>query len=934
MPETASTCPYCGVGCGVLIASEGGVVTGVRGDPRHPANLGRLCSKGATLHLSATPEVRAAARVLQPQLRATRDAPRQAVAWDAAMDHLARRFAHVIEHHGPHSVGFYVSGQLLTEDYYVFNKLVKGLIGTNNIDTNSRLCMSSAVAGYKRALGADAPPPCYDDIDAADCLFIAGSNTAWAHPIVFRRIEDAKRRRPRLRIVVVDPRRTETADMADLHLQLQPGTDVALFHGMLHVMLWEGLVDTDFIAAHTSGFDALREGVREFTPRLSAQLCGVPEQDIVRAARWFAGQLEDAPPGAGRGATLSMYCQGLNQSSRGTDKNLALLNLHLACAQIGRDGAGPMSLTGQPNAMGGREVGGMANLLSGHRNLADAGDRAEVAALWGVEQVPAEPGLTAVDMFRAAAAGEVKALWIACTNPLQSLPNAAQTRAALQRAELVVLQEAFADTASAEHADVLLPAAAWGEKEGTVTNSERRISRVRAAVPPPGQARADWEIAADFGRRLEALLRPGRASLFGWRDAREVWNEHRETTRGRDLDIGGLSWELLERDGPQQWPYAEGATRGRVRLYADGRFATPDGRARFSAVPFQDVAEPRDARFPLGLTTGRLRDQWHGMSRSATVPRLFAHSPTPCVELHARELERRGLADGDLVQLTSRRGTQVFPVRAAAGMAPGQAFVAMHWGPEFVGGSAGNGSPTLGVNGLTLDTLDPVSHQPELKHAAVKLLKAELPWRLAAFGWLPASRVHEARGELMRALRGLAYLACVPFGRDRVGLALQGAGYERADEQALRAVGAVFGLDAPDVLRYRDSRTRDERAVRLQGDALDAVLLSGSVAATAAQDWLRELLESAAPARPLGRLLLAPGRRAPRGSVARGPQVCNCLDVREADIAAVLADAPGAPHERLAALQRSLRCGTQCGSCLPALRRMAGEGVRVEGVAP
>ena len=921
MAETRSACPYCGVGCGVLIDSDERGITGVRGDPEHPANLGRLCSKGATLHLSATPQVRQRARALHPEMRRARDATRRPVDWERAMAYLAERFADIIARHGADSVGFYISGQLLTEDYYVFNKLAKGLLGTNNLDSNSRLCMSSAVAGYKHAFGADAPPTCYDDLAKADCLFIAGSNTAWAHPIVFRRIEDARRERPAMRIVVVDPRRTETAEMADLHLQIEPGTDVALFHGMLHVMLREGLVDEAFIAARTQGFDELRARAREFTPTLTAQVCGVAVEQIEQAARWFACLRADGS----RAATLSLYCQGLNQSSCGTDKNKALLNLHLACGQVGRDGAGPFSLTGQPNAMGGREVGGMANLMSAHRDLSNPVERAQVAEFWGVNAVPAEPGLTAVDMFRAAADGRIKALWIACTNPLQSLPAASLTRAALERAELVVVQEAYADTATTRFADVLLPAAAWGEKEGTVTNSERRITRVRAALAPPGKARPDWEIAADFGRRLEPVLRPGRPSLFAWPDTESVWREHRESTRGRDLDITGLSWELLERSGPQQWPFAQGALQGTARLYTDGRFATADGRARFAAPQYAPVAEARDVRFPVALTTGRLRDQWHGMSRTASVVQLFAHQPQPSIDLHPSELARRRLEPGDLLQVTSRRGTQILPARPDAAVAPGQAFVGMHWGPEFVTGTAGNGTPTLGVNAVTLDALDPVSRQPELKHAAVKLLKAELPWRLAAFAWLDPAQLDEARRELMHALRGLAYVSCVPFGRDRCGLALHAAGAQRADETALRTVARAFGLEAPGVLRYRDSRTRDERAMRLDGDGLAAVLITGSVAATAGHGWLYELLASGGAARSLGRLLLAPGRQAPHGSRSRGAQVCNCCDVHETEIASALNRLPGDAEQRLAGLQSTLRCGTQCGSCLPALRRLVAQ---------
>ncbi|MDE2504440.1 MAG: molybdopterin-dependent oxidoreductase, partial [Burkholderiales bacterium] len=472
MTETRSTCPYCGVGCGVVIESEAGRITGVRGDPDHPANAGRLCTKGSTLHLTAAAHLQPQVRALRPMWRPTRGTPLQPTGWDAALDLAADRYAQAIATEGPDAVAFYLSGQLLTEDYHVFNKLAKGLVGTNNVDTNSRLCMSSAVAGYKLSLGADAPPACYDDLALARTVFITGSNMAWTHPVLFRRLEDARRANPGQKWIVVDPRRTETAAAADLHLQILPGTDVMLHHALLHVMLWEGLTDAAHIAAHTRGFEALRDRVREFSPAQAAKICGVPEAAIIQAARWFA----QATP------TLSLWCQGLNQSSSGTDKNRTLINLHLATGQIGKPGAGPLSLTGQPNAMGGREVGGLANLLPGHREVADAQHRAEIAALWGVRELPARPGLTAVELFEAAAAGRIRALWIACTNPAQSMPDQHLVRRALERCEFVVVQEAYATTATAAYADLLLPAASWGEKEGTVTNSERRISRVRAAV--------------------------------------------------------------------------------------------------------------------------------------------------------------------------------------------------------------------------------------------------------------------------------------------------------------------------------------------------------------------------------------------------------------------------------------------------------------------
>ncbi|HYE40446.1 MAG TPA: nitrate reductase, partial [Ramlibacter sp.] len=742
MKETKSTCPYCGVGCGVIIQSDGERITGVRGDPVHPANFGRLCTKGSTLHLTAAPEVTRQVRLLHPMLREERGGKPQRVDWHVALELAADRFAQVTRAHGPDAVGFYISGQLLTEDYYVFNKLAKGLVGTNNVDTNSRLCMSSAVAGYKMTLGADAPPCCYDDVNHADCIFIVGSNTAFAHPILFRRIEDAKAARPDMKVVFCDPRRTDTAELADLYLPLLPGTDVMLFHGMLHVMLWEGWTKPDYIAAHTSGFEALKAVARDCTPDVVAQTCGILKEDLFTAARWFATSH----------ATLSLYCQGLNQSSSGTAKNAALINLHLATAQIGRPGAGPFSLTGQPNAMGGREVGGLANLLSAHRDLADPVHRAEVAALWGVPSVPEKPGKTAVEMFQAAADGEIKALWIACTNPAQSLPDQKTVRRALERAEFVVVQESFATTATCDYADLLLPATTWGEKEGTVTNSERRISRVRAAVPAPGNARHDWQIVVDFARKLEARLpspQPSPASgrgglalpaprapsplrgegrgerqrptLFPYETPESIWLEHRESTRGRDLDITGLSYTLLEA-ASRQWPFPEGATQGRERLYADGVFPTSDGKARFAAVSYQPVAEPRDSRYPFSLTTGRLRDQWHGMSRTGTLGRLFGHVPEPVVQMHPQDMERRGLAEGELAHVTSKRGSILLPVQGSTELSPGQAFIAMHWGSEFVSGLSSTGERLAGVNAITTSAFCPTSKQPELKHAAVKIL--------------------------------------------------------------------------------------------------------------------------------------------------------------------------------------------------------------------
>ena len=950
MTETRSTCPYCGVGCGVIIESQGNEITGVRGDPDHPANFGRLCTKGSTLHLTASAPVTRQTRLLYPMRREHRHEAPQRVSWDSALDFASESFARIITEHGPDAVGFYISGQLLTEDYYAFNKLAKGLIGTNNIDSNSRLCMSSAVAGYKQTLGADAPPTCYDDVNHAQCIFIVGSNTAYAHPILFRRIEDAKAADPSLKIIYCDPRRTDTAEIADLYLPLQPGTDVMLFNGMLHIMLWEGWMDSVYIAAHTSGFEALKATVRDCTPDLVAQTCGLKKKDLFAAARLFAAS----------SATLSLYCQGLNQSSSGTAKNAALINLHLATAQIGKPGAGPFSLTGQPNAMGGREVGGMANLMSAHRDLSNPEHRAEVAALWGMPSVPEKPGKTAVEMFQAAAYGEIKALWIACTNPAQSMPDQALVRRALERAELVIVQEAFATTASCAWADLLLPATTWGEKTGTVTNSERRISRVRPAVAAPGETRHDWSIAVDFARRLEVLLPPpsgGRSdtaepaparSLFNYATAESLWNEHRESTRGRDLDITGMSYAMLEQ-APQQWPLKEGETSGKVRLYEDGLFPTPDGKACFVNTVYKPVAEPRESRYPFSLTTGRLRDQWHGMSRTGTLGRLFGHVAEPSVQMNAQDMARRLLEEGELVHVTSKHGSIIVPVQASPELAVSQAFMAMHWGGEYLSGLSSIGQPLAGVNALTTSAYCPSSRQPELKHAAIKILKAELPWSLLAMAWLPDGDALAAREQLKPLMAAFAFTSCVPFSnntplsdhsRERTGILFRAADHEAPPLAMLAKLERILGLDGSYLLRYADKKKGQHRTVRLARQS-DQAKLTGFVMAgdTSAESWIATLLKEELPAQAYGRLLLLPGAKPPVTLRSRGKPVCSCFNVSDIAIDEHLhrfsqdQGASATDEARLACLQDSLKCGTHCGSCIPELKRRVRSASSVTGTS-
>ena len=938
--ETRSTCPYCGVGCGVIIESQGKQITGVRGDPAHPANFGRLCSKGATLHLSATQDVTQQTRLLLPQLRSQRTSGFTNVSWDTALQQAGQKIAQVVAQHGPDAVGFYVSGQLLTEDYYVFNKLVKGLIGTNNIDTNSRLCMSSAVAGYKSTLGADAPPACYEDIAETDCLFITGSNTAYAHPILFRRIEDARAKNPNLKIIVADPRKTDTASAADLHLPLKPGTDVMLFHGMLRVMLQNAWTDQNYIQQHTEGFAALVEKVMACTPQRVQEVCGIDPAQLQQAAEWFATSK----------ATLSLYCQGLNQSSSGTAKNASLIHLHLATGHIGKPGAGPFSLTGQPNAMGGREVGGLANLLSAHRDLANPEHRAEVAKLWGLPDVPAKPGKTAIEMFQAAADGEIKVLWIACTNPAQSMPDQRTVRKALERAELVVVQEAFTTAETCAFADILLPATTWGEKEGTVTNSERRITRVHAAVAPSGEAQHDWRIALALAKELghhEVFKSRAQAMNFNYVSPEVIWNEHRESTRGRDLDITGLSYAQLDQH-PEQWPMPQGASSGLKRLYADGRFPTPTGKAKFLALDYVPVAEPSESRFPFSLNTGRLRDQWHGMTRTGTIAKLFGHVPEPCVQLHPQDMQALNLKNGDLVHLTSKRGTLLAPAQASDELLSQQAFMAMHWGPGFISGRDHQGKPLSGVNAITNSAFCPTSKQPELKHAAVKVLKADLPWKLLAMAWLPADQALTILQSLRVHMAQFEFASCVPFAADMApqdatmpntsslqGVLFRAACSEAPDMALVQTLENLLQLDAQSGLRYADAKRSHLRSIKLNRQhalpQLEAFVMAGD---TSAETWLKTLLQTQQTTEGYGRRLLMTGQRPPVALKEVGQTICTCVGVKDLAIEAWLKTHPGQEDVQLTGLKSDLKCGTQCGSCVPQLKRIIALKSEAQGTRP
>ena len=666
-----------------------------------------LCSKGMNLHYTVMDQ---SDRLLFPQMRYNRAMPLERVSWDVALDRAAAVFRSLIDRYGPDSVGFYASGQCLTEEYYLINKLTKGFLGTNNLDTNSRLCMSSAVVGYKQALGEDSVPCSYEDIDLCDTLLVAGANPAWCHPIIFRRVEARKAAFPDFKLIVVDPRRTQTAAMADLHLQIRPGTDITLHHAIARGLIDRGLIDQDFIDNHTDGFESFTENVHRRTLTESARICGISVDDLKWAIEYIGRSK----------AFMSLWAMGLNQSVVGVNKNLSLLNISLITGQIGKPGAGPLSLTGQPNAMGGRETGGMSNLLPAHRDMANPVHRQEVAEFWstsalGIRELPAKPGLTATEMFEALRDGRMKAVWIVCTNPMVSLPDSRLVEEALQNAKFVVVQDISNRADTVAYADLVLPAGGWGEKSGTMTSSERRVSFLNKFAEPPGEARPDGDIIIDFARRM------GFGEAFPYDTVADVYDEHVRLTRGTHIDISGLSHERLRTEGTLQWPVPTPESSGTKRLFTDHQFYTPNRRAQIKTVPDDNTSPPTSPEFPLILTTGRIRDQWHTMTKTGKVAKLNQHIPKPFLEIHPKDADERGLRDGDPVVVTSSRGgTVCVNAKLTKDIRRGVVFLPMHWGKLL-------GSTLARANNLTQPLVDPVSKEPDFKFTAVQAARFVKP---------------------------------------------------------------------------------------------------------------------------------------------------------------------------------------------------------------
>ncbi|MBP6385275.1 MAG: molybdopterin-dependent oxidoreductase [Pseudarcicella sp.] len=694
-----STCSYCGVGCGVIVTQHHNGTLSVEGDKDHPSNKGMLCSKGMNLHYTVMDQ---SDRLLYPEMRYNRSMPLQKVSWDAALDRTAAIFKSFIEKYGPDSVGFYVSGQCLTEEYYVINKLIKGFIGSNNIDTNSRLCMSSAVVGYKLTLGEDAVPVCYDDIELADTFFVTGANPAWCHPIIWRRVESHKQANPNIKIIVVDPRKTQTASMADLHLQIQPGTDIALTNAIGRILIENNWIDADFIAQHTDGFGDYHNQVMEKTIEEYAQICKINSADIHLAAQY----IHEAK------GFLSMWTMGLNQSVVGVNKNLSLIDLHLITAKIGKAGNGPFSLTGQPNAMGGREVGGLANMLPAHRDLLNPAHRDEVQAFWGGVKISDKPGFTATEMFDALADGRMKAIWIVCTNPLVSLPDINKVEKALENAKFVVVQDISDRSDTIKYADVVLPAAAWLEKEGTMTNSERRITYLPKVIDAPGEAKSDTEIINLFAQKM------GFGKAFDFQNIADVYDEHCQSTKGTNIDITALNYDILKAERSVQWPFTkENVTqqdKGTKRLFENKEFYTPNKKAKIHAVPDANQSENINSEFPLILTTGRIRDQWHTMTKTGKVNKLNQHINQPYLEIHPIDALKRNIHENQIVEIKSRRGTAQVKAKITSDIKQGVCFMPMHFGKIM--------NRTFGrTNNLTNSLYDPRSKEPDFKFSAVEV---------------------------------------------------------------------------------------------------------------------------------------------------------------------------------------------------------------------
>jgi assimilatory nitrate reductase catalytic subunit len=857
MTTTRTTCPYCGVGCGVLATRAADGLISIKGDPDHPANFGKLCSKGHALAETLGVDQ----RLLHPLVNGTR------VPWAEATSLVAQKFSSAIADHGPDSVAFYVSGQLLTEDYYVANKLMKGFIGSANIDTNSRLCMSSAVAGHKRAFGADIVPCNYTDLEAADLVVLTGSNFAWCHPVLFQRLLAAREKRG-TKIAVIDPRRTVTAEAADLHLAIAPQSDVALFNGLLRYLDRQGLADGAFVKDHTEGLEAALIEAQDWTIEKVAGACGLPTQKIEAFFALFAKMSK----------TITAFSMGVNQSQCGTDKVNAIINCHLLTGRIGKAGAGPFSITGQPNAMGGREVGGLANMLAAHMEIENPVHRQSVQGFWNAPRIAVKPGLKAVELFEAVHDGRIKALWIMATNPAVSMPNANFIAQALKTCPFVVVSDVTAKTETARHAQVLLPAQGWGEKDGTVTNSERVISRQRPFMPAAGEARPDWQIITDIARAMGF-------SGFDYGSPAEIFAEHARLTTvanngTRKLDLSAWTTQDYSALTPQSW--------GGQHPFADGKFQTSNTRARF--VPTRFKAPAQDA---ITLNTGRIRDQWHTMTRTGLVPKLFGHRAEPHVEISPQDAARLGIEVAGLVEIHNTKGRSLARALVTDAVQDGHVFQPMHWSRNFANNALSNV--------VLANERDPVSGQPALKSAQVTLR----PYHAAWFGYGIA---------LGKPSNASDYFATRPLGA--------GQAFECADQILPADWPAFVGTLLPGVeiaSAMQGPNPAQYRCLAMKDDKLTFAFFASDKPMVVAREWVQQQLgKTANSLEILAGRPLAPGED-------KGAILCACMNVGRNQISQFLAKTPTASLQIVCDVTGA---GTGCGACRLEVQRMIHEAQR------
>jgi len=879
--EVKTTCPYCGVGCGVIaqLDEEGGVT--VSGDPQHPANFGRLCSKGAALGDTLSME----GRLLYPEVDGnTQD-------WDTALNTVAYRFQDIIKEHGPDSVAFYVSGQLLTEDYYVANKLMKGFIGSANIDTNSRLCMSSAVAGQKRAFGSDTVPCSYEDLERAKLVVLTGSNTAWCHPVLFQRIKQAKIDNPDMMVVVIDPRKTATTDIADIHLPLKSGTDHILFNGLLVHLNKAGESNELFVNNFTEGLDAAMSVAKSYasSSETVATQCGLTVEQVEKFYRLFARTER----------VVTVYSQGINQWSYGTDRVNSIINCHLYSGRIGRPGMGPFSITGQPNAMGGREVGGLSNQLAAHMGIDNVNHRDLVKTFWDSPTISDHEGLKAIDLFDAMDRGKIKAVWVMATNPAVSMPDTSKVRRALEKCEFVVVSDCMRNTDTSHYANVVLPALTWGERDGTVTNSERRISRQRPFLSLPGAAKPDWWIISEVAKRL------GYKKQFSYSEAADIFKEHAalsgyenseidgNKSKLRDFNLSGLqdlSYSDYDDLSPIQWPVTKESMKGTPRLFADGHFYTGSGKAQFIAVENSTAAHAVSDEFPLRLNTGRIRDQWHTMTRTGKSARLSGHIYEPFVEIHPLDAEKYSLYDTALAQVTSELGDIVCRVNVSDAQQHGNVFVPMHWNDQ-------NASKAV-VDSLVNATVDPFSGQPEFKATPVNVKRYQAKW----YGFVLSRRKLD--------IKQPSYWICT---RGEGLWRYEIAGEEAPADWAEHARTLLCQhCDTVEWAEYYDSAVNRYRAARIENGRMESCIFIGPDSLLPERDWLINLFKDE-ELKDADRGSILSGK--PAGSVKdTGRTVCACFNVGAISIEEAIHEYNLTSAEQVG---ECLRAGTNCGSCIP-----------------